>query len=64
MNFQKFISTAKSDDAKKKAFEGFAERQAERERRFKAQSDALEPSAEWYDRMYGVRRAKHQGGAE
>lgn len=64
MNFQRFISNSKSEDAKRKAAEGFAERQAEREKRFKAESDAREPSAEWYGRMYGVRRTKHQGGAE
>lgn len=64
MDFEKLIKNTKSDKARKKAAEGFAERQAGRESRFVAQADALEPSAEWYDRMYGARRTKRQGGSE
>lgn len=62
MSFKALRALRESKEQQLKAAEGFAERQAEREKRFKAESEALEPSAEWYDRMYGVKRAKRQEG--
>lgn len=59
MSFKVLRILRESKEQKLKAAEGFAERLAEYEKRFKAESDALEPRAEWYDRMYGVRRADH-----
>ena len=62
MSFKDLIGLTETDEQKRKAAEGFAERLAECEKQFKAESDALEPSAEWYDRMYGVKRIKREGG--
>jgi hypothetical protein len=58
MSFKDLIGLTETDEQRRKAAEGFAERQAAREKKFRAEAEALEPSAEWYDRMYGKRAAK------
>lgn len=54
MDFKKLIENTKCPEKKRKAAEGFAERQAEREKRFVVQSKALTPSAAWYNRSYDL----------
>lgn len=54
MNFDKFLKAVASDEAKKKAMEGFHERQVERERQFQERAKLLEPKPGWENRRYTI----------
>ena len=54
MSFKELRKLIESEEARKKAAEGFEERQREREKRFAEEAKRLEPSAAWYERSYDL----------
>lgn len=54
MCFDKFLRVASNPELRKKAMQGFAERQAERERRFEEEARKRAPTEAFYNRQYTI----------
>lgn len=54
MCFDNFLQAAKDPELRKKAMLGFAERQAEREKRFEEEARKRAPSDAFYQRRYTI----------
>lgn len=54
MDFEKFLKAVKDPELKKKALEGFDERQKRRESEFAEKAKKTEPTDAFYNRRYDI----------